>query len=86
MIGRPAKRSLTLHGHRTSVSLEDAFWAAFRRLADARGLPLNALAAEIDDARGADVGLATAIRLAVLHDLESRLTAAARQTELGGAA
>jgi predicted DNA-binding ribbon-helix-helix protein len=73
MTGRPAKRSLTLHGHRTSVSLEDAFWRGFRRMAEARGLAINALAAEIDDAREPDVGLATAIRLAVLHDLEQRL-------------
>jgi predicted DNA-binding ribbon-helix-helix protein len=63
---RPVKRSLTLHGHRTSVSLEQAFWDAFRDLAAARGLTLNALAAEIDDARG-DQGLASAIRVAVLQ-------------------
>lgn len=66
MSGRPVKRSLTLHGHRTSVSLEDGFWSAFRRLAEIDGKGLNALAAEIDDARS-DVGLASAIRLAVLE-------------------
>jgi len=66
MSGRPVKRSLTLHGHRTSVSLEDAFWSAFRRLAEVEGVGLNALAARIDDGRG-DVGLASAIRLAVLE-------------------
>lgn len=69
---RPVKRSLTLHGHRTSVSLEDAFWTAFRRMADRRGLGINALAAEIDDARAPGTGLATALRLAVLADLEAR--------------
>lgn len=73
MTGRPVKRSLTLHGHRTSVSLEDAFWLAFRNMADARGVAINVLAAEIDDARATDTGLATAIRLAVLHHLETRL-------------
>ena len=66
MSGRPVKRSLTLRGHRTSVTLEDAFWTAFRDIADARGLALNALAAEIDEARDLDTGLATAIRLYVL--------------------
>ena len=66
MAARPVKRSLTLHGHRTSVSLEDAFWTAFREIAAARGKPINALAAEIDDARGTDIGLASAIRLHVL--------------------
>ena len=68
----PEKRSLTLQGHRTSVSLEPAFWAAFRALAAARGLSLNALATVIDAARPPEVGLATAIRLAVLADLTAR--------------
>lgn len=67
MTARPAKRSLTLRGHRTSVSLEDAFWDAFREIAQEEGKALNALAAEIDEARGADVGLASAIRLFVLE-------------------
>lgn len=62
---RPAKHSLTLKGHRTSVSLEPEFWAAFRALAAARGRALNDLAAEIDAGRG-DRGLASAIRLEVL--------------------
>ncbi len=69
---RPGKHSLTLHGHRTSVSLEPEFWHAFRALAEARGQGINALAAEIDAARG-DTGLAGAIRLAVLRDLRARL-------------
>lgn len=66
MTARPAKRSLTLHGHRTSVSLESAFWDAFRDIALEKGVPLNQLAAEIDDARTGDEGLASAIRLFVL--------------------
>ncbi len=63
---RPQKHSLTLRGHRTSVSLEPAFWEAFRDIARRRGMPLNALAAEIDAARGMECGLASAIRLHVL--------------------
>lgn len=66
MSGRPVKRSLTLHGHRTSVSLEEAFWREFRRIAAQDGLPLNQLAERIDEARG-DVGLASAIRVYVLE-------------------
>ncbi|MBP7001824.1 ribbon-helix-helix domain-containing protein [Amaricoccus sp.] len=66
MSGRPEKRSLTLHGHRTSVSLEAAFWEAFRAMAAAEGKPLNALAAEIDAARNPETGLASAIRVRVL--------------------
>ena len=69
---RPGKVSLTLRGHRTSVSLEPAFWAAFRRLAARRGMTPTALAAEIDAARPPGVGLAGAMRLAVLADLEER--------------
>lgn len=65
-MGRPVKRSLTLKQHRTSVSLEDEFWKAFREIAVAQGRPINELAAEIDGARGMDTGLASAIRLFVL--------------------
>jgi predicted DNA-binding ribbon-helix-helix protein len=64
---RPAKHSLTLHGHRTSVSLEPEFWEAFRIIAVEKATPLNALAAEIDDARTGDEGLASAIRVYVLR-------------------
>ena len=67
MTGRPVKRSLTLKGHRTSVSLEDAFWQAFRDIADAQGKPINVLAAEIDADRGLETGLASAIRVYVLN-------------------
>ena len=69
-MSRPEKHSLTLHGHRTSVSLEPEFWKAFQNIAKARGLPLNALAAEIDNARGVDRGLASAIRVFVLEYIQ----------------
>ncbi|MCZ7676995.1 MAG: ribbon-helix-helix domain-containing protein [Roseovarius sp.] len=72
MSARPAKHSLTLHGHRTSVSLEPEFWEAFRAIAAARGQPLNALAGEIDAARGVDLGLASAIRVFVLNHYRAR--------------
>ncbi len=68
--GRPVKHSLTLRGHRTSVSLEDAFWKAFRDLAAERGVPINVLAAEIDESRG-DIGLASAIRVTVLRAVQA---------------
>ena len=70
MSGRPVKHSLTLNGHRTSVSLEAAFWDAFRDIATARGQTLNALAADIDANRADDIGLASAIRVFIL--LEAR--------------
>ncbi len=71
---RPEKHSLTLRGHRTSVSLEPEFWAAFRDIAAARGQPISALAAEIDAARGVECGLASAIRLFVLRHYRDRET------------
>lgn len=67
MSGRPVKRSLTLKGHRTSVSLEDEFWQAFRDIAAESGRPVNELAAEIDADRGTERGLASAIRVFVLN-------------------
>ena len=73
MPARPAKHSLTLQGHRTSVSLEAEFWRAFREVAARQGKPINVLAAEIDAARGGDCGLASAIRLYVLADLQARV-------------
>ena len=61
----PVKRSVTIAGHQTSISLEPAFWAALEAEATARELPLNALIARIDVARiAADEppNLASAIR------------------------
>ncbi|THD82394.1 aryl-sulfate sulfotransferase [Aliigemmobacter aestuarii] len=68
----PAKHSLTLHGHRTSVSLEPEFWQAFRDIAAERGQTLNALAAEIDGSRSGGEGLASAIRVFVLKQFQAR--------------
>ncbi|MEZ5676218.1 Ribbon-helix-helix domain-containing protein [Thalassovita litoralis] len=72
MSARPVKRSLTLRGHRTSVSLEDEFWQAFRDIARIQDKPINVLAAEIDATRDLDAGLATAIRLFVLRYYRDR--------------
>lgn len=65
-MSRPVKRSLTLRQHRTSVSLEDEFWQAFREIAEERNQAINDLAAQIDADRDLETGLATAIRLFVL--------------------
>lgn len=72
MLHRPVKRSLTLHGHRTSVSLEDEFWSALQELAHLQGRSVAALAAEIDAARPADMGLASAIRLHLLRHFRNK--------------
>jgi predicted DNA-binding ribbon-helix-helix protein len=60
----PVKHSLTLNGHRTSVSLEPEFWQVFCDIAAARGMSVNALAAELDQSRQG--GLASALRVFVL--------------------
>ena len=73
MSRRPVKHSVTLKGHRTSVSLEDEFWQEFRALAAERDMPINALVAQIDTERGMEIGLASAIRLYVLRALKERL-------------
>lgn len=72
MSNRPKKRSLTLRGHRTSVSLEDDFWRSFQEIAAERKQAVNALAAEIDETRGGDMGLASALRLFILRYYRER--------------
>ncbi len=64
--GRPVKRSLTIAGHRTSISLEAAFWDALKALAADEGRPLAEIIAEIDERRG-DAGLSSAIRVRLLE-------------------
>lgn len=66
-IAAPRKRSVTIAGHETSISLEPIFWEALLRAAEARRLPVNALIAEIDlkryEADGLNpANLASAIR------------------------
>ncbi|MFZ5746523.1 MAG: ribbon-helix-helix domain-containing protein [Pseudomonadota bacterium] len=47
----PVKRSVTIAGHATSITLEPVFWEALDAVAAERDLPLNALIAAIDHAR-----------------------------------
>jgi predicted DNA-binding ribbon-helix-helix protein len=66
------KRSLTIAGHRTSLSLEPEFWEALRRAAVARGVSSSALVAEIDQTRGSR-NLSSAVRVWLLKDMERLL-------------
>jgi predicted DNA-binding ribbon-helix-helix protein len=65
-LGSPTKRSVTIAGHETSISLEPLFWAALERAAQVEGLPINALIAQIDVERletpGGAPNLTSAIR------------------------
>ncbi|MEH3159014.1 MAG: ribbon-helix-helix domain-containing protein [Sphingomonas taxi] len=47
----PVKRSITIAGHQTSISLEPVFWRALEAAAVAHALPLSALVAQIDALR-----------------------------------
>ena len=49
--GRPVKRSVTIAGHETSVSLEPMFWDLLERAARDSGVPVNALIASVDAER-----------------------------------
>ena len=64
------KRSVLIAGHRTSLSLEAAFWEELQSLAKARGLSLNKLVAEVDKKRTGN--LSSALRLYVLAALKGR--------------
>ena len=74
--GQIRKHSVSIRGHRTSITLEDAFMDALRQMADQRGMAVAALIAEIDSVhsqRGsAPVNLSSAIRVAVLNWALSR--------------
>ena len=70
MTGAPVKRSVTIAGHRTSISLEPEFWDALCDIANAQNRSVNGLIAEIDTARPATGqqtnGLSSAVRRYVL--------------------
>jgi predicted DNA-binding ribbon-helix-helix protein len=51
VLGKPTKRSVTIAGHETSISLEPMFWQALEREAQREGVPVNALVARIDAER-----------------------------------
>ncbi|MBP2230670.1 putative DNA-binding ribbon-helix-helix protein [Azospirillum agricola] len=64
------KRSVLIAGHPTSVSLEEEFWEALKRVAQARDLSVNALIEEIDRTRSGN--LSSAIRVHILNSLLAR--------------
>lgn len=74
MSTKPKKRSLTLKGHRTSVSLEDKFWNEFCKLAYRKKISVNELASQLDETRELNsISLASLIRDLVLTDLLKRV-------------
>ena len=78
---------MTIKGHRTSISLEEAFWQALKQIADMRDLSISAVVSEIDDQRtkamigGAEIGgLSSMIRLYIL---DLAISGRLKKTDLG---
>ena len=68
---RPIKRSFTIAGHSTSISLESPFWDALKDVATERGTSLASLVEEIDKQRGG-AGLSSAVRVWILDHYRNR--------------
>jgi predicted DNA-binding ribbon-helix-helix protein len=73
------KRSIVVTDHKTSVSLEDAFWKGLKEIASGRGITLSALVAEIDSAREHG-NLSSAIRLYVLDFYRDQISEQEKRT------
>jgi predicted DNA-binding ribbon-helix-helix protein len=73
-LGAMKKRSVVITGHRTSVSLENAFWDALKVIAGRKNFTVNQLVTEIDKQRNGN--LSSAIRVYVLTSLQTDLTSA----------
>jgi predicted DNA-binding ribbon-helix-helix protein len=69
MKSQVVKRSIVIDGHKTSVSLEDAFWTGLREIAQAQHATLSKLVGEIDRTRQGN--LSSAIRLFVLDQVRT---------------
>ena len=69
------RHSVTLHGHRTSVSLEPEFWALLKQVAEQDRLSVAAVIQRVDDERLNSLptnGLSSALRVYLLQHLQSR--------------
>ena len=69
---RPVKRSFSIAGHRTSISLEAAFWDALKAVASREQISLASLVMRIDETRG-PAGLSSAVRVWLLDDLRRQV-------------
>ena len=66
MAVKKQKRSVTISGHRTSVSLEEEFWTALTEIAASTNRPLAQLVDDIDKRQGRGKNLSSALRVFVL--------------------
>lgn len=65
------KRSVLVSGHRTSVSLERAFWDELRAIAEKRGISINQLVTHVDEGRKSN--LSSALRLFILKEVKEQV-------------
>lgn len=77
------KRSIVVAGHKTSVSLEEAFWNGMKEISGQRSVTLSELVGEIDGARKQG-NLSSAIRLFVLDHFRSRASACEATVGMNG--
>jgi predicted DNA-binding ribbon-helix-helix protein len=70
-MSRPEKRSFTISGHRTSISLETAFWDALKAIAKEEKTSAAALIGRVDEVRG-KAGLSSAVRVWILKHYRER--------------
>lgn len=71
------KRSISVAGHKTNISLEDAFWTGLREIAQSRAMTVSAIVADID-MRRRHANLSSAVRLFVLEHAQAQAAARAK--------
>ena len=76
------KRSIVIAGHKTSVSLEDAFWSGLKEISKGQNATLSDMVADIDSQRQFG-NLSSAIRLFVLEQARAQLSSAANHNGTG---
>ena len=77
------KRSVSIHGHNSSVSIEGAFWNALKEIAVAQNISASALVSKIDSERGATTNLSSAIRVYVVEHFRLAANASADSRRQG---
>ena len=77
---RNTKRSINIGGRKTSVSLEEPFWTALKEIAKSRPLGVSELITIIDQGRGEQANLSSAIRIFVLSHFQEQSTARNRSS------
>jgi predicted DNA-binding ribbon-helix-helix protein len=79
------KRSIVVAGHKTSVSLEDAFWSGLKEISKRHKATLSDMVADIDSQRQFG-NLSSAIRLFVLEQARAQMSSSANHSETGPSA